>query len=266
MKILIIGGGTMGQAITKCLQTSVSKIETFIVEQDDDTRLKVKELTNNIFRNVDEALSSENKNEYEVIILAVKPSAIKSASKNIKKYLNKESLVISIAAGVSTAKIEDYIGKIPVVRAMPNLAATVGESATAICAGGHADANHIDLAQQLVLSISQVVVVDEEQMNIVTALSGSGPAYFYLLTQYLIDAASEKGLDEDIARILGEQTLIGAARTLNKEPDNVEELRIKVTSPGGTTQAAIEDFESNDLASLVKSAVNAAFLRAEELG
>lgn len=256
----------MGSAIAAGLKSSVSKIELLIVEKNDETRNAALGLTQNVFENLQDTFSKNNASELDAVIIATKPDGVVAVAKQLSEYLNSTSLVVSIAAGIASSTIEAAIGDIPVVRAMPNLSALIGESATAICAGKFTETKHIDLAQQLLLAVGKVVVVEEEQMNLVTAISGSGPAYFFLLTQYLIESGVAGGLDYETARTLVEQTLLGAAKTLSMGSDTVEVLRSKVTSPGGTTAAAIDSFEIDEFNKIVSSAVKAAAKRSEELG
>lgn len=261
MQILIIGGGSMGKAIAQGLLSQNAITELTIVEKNKETQSSLKEYTTNILDDITDFTSQH----FDAVILATKPDCIEEVTKELVGKLQENTLIISIAAGVTTTSIENELLNYPVIRAMPNLAALVGESATAICAGMYASDDHLLLAQQILIAIGKVVVVNEDQMNLVTGISGSGPAYYYLLTQYLIETGVSQGLDIETARILSEQTLIGAAKTVSLGNESVEELRAKVTSKGGTTQAAVESFEIDDLSKIVRSAVVAATHRAEEL-
>ena len=260
MEILVIGYGAMGSAIAKGLSTNVKEDEEShnltIVEQNEEA---VKDISYSVFSNISDV------SNIEAVIIAIKPNDIQRALKDLLNIVKNTTLVISIAAGITTSNIEATLRENPIVRVMPNLAAVVGESVSAICGGTSADEEHIKTADALFASIGKTVIVKEDQINTVTAISGSGPAYFYLLTEYLFKAGIEKGLDEQTSRTLAEQTLIGAAKTLKDQSENVEELRAKVTSKGGTTQAAIESFEIDEFNKIVRSAVNAAQNRADEL-
>ena len=269
MEILVIGYGAMGSAIAKGLSTNVKEDEEShnltIVEQNEEA---VKDISYSVFSNI----SDVSNIDFEAVIIAIKPNDIQRALKDLLNIVKNTTLVISIAAGITTSNIEATLRENPIVRVMPpasveqhHLAAVVGESVSAICGGTRADEEHIKTADALFASIGKTVIVKEDQINTVTAISGSGPAYFYLLTEYLFKAGIEKGLDEQTSRTLAEQTLIGAAKTLKDQSENVEELRAKVTSKGGTTQAAIESFEIDEFNKIVRSAVNAAQNRADEL-
>lgn len=261
MQILIIGGGSMGKAIAQGLLSQNTKLELTVVEKDLETQKTLKEFTTNILDGIIDFKSQH----FDAVILATKPDGIESVTKELVNNIEANTLIISIAAGITTTSIENIMINFPVIRAMPNLAALVGESATAICAGMFASDDHLLLAQQLLIAIGKVVVVNEDQMNLVTGISGSGPAYYYLLTQYLIETGVAQGLDMQTAKILSEQTLIGAAKTVSLGNESVEDLRKKVTSKGGTTQAAIDSFGIDGLDKIVRSAVIAATHRAEEL-
>ena len=177
--------------------------------------------------------------------------------------------VVSIAAGVTTTSIESVLeatlGSVPVVRAMPNTPALVGAGATAIAAGAHASDADLDDAESLLSPVGLVVRVDESLMDTVTAVSGSGPAYVFLLAEAMIDAGVASGLSRSDAEALVAQTLLGASRLLCEQDDDAVALRAAVTSPGGTTEAAIAVLEDRDLRGSMAAAIDAAIRRAAEL-
>lgn len=177
--------------------------------------------------------------------------------------------VVSIAAGVTTASIEAVLapalGAVPVVRAMPNTPALVGAGATAIAPGSHATDADLDDAEALLSPVGLVVRVDESLLDAVTAVSGSGPAYVFLLAEAMIDAGTAAGLARSDAEALVGQTLLGAARLLSEQDDDAASLRAAVTSPGGTTEAAIAVLEDRDLRGAMAAAIDAAVRRAAEL-
>lgn len=175
--------------------------------------------------------------------------------------------VLSIAAGVSTASLETAAGAgVAVVRAMPNTPALVGAGATAICAGSSAGAADLDWADGLLSAVGIVERVPESSMDAVTAVSGSGPAYFFLVVEALIDAGVLNGLPRDVAVRLTNQTILGASKMLEPANRSAEELRAMVTSPGGTTAAALAVLEDEGVRSAFTSAVTAAARRSAELG
>lgn len=253
----------MGSSFARGIKKKNDNFKISVVEHNEVQRKKLQKENIEVFAEVVEVEEKITSN-FDAFIIAVKPKDVLGVVEEIVEMYNP-TLIISIAAGVSTKSIEKIAPEFPVVRAMPNLAAHVGESATAICSGRNVDEKNVEMTNRILSSIGTVETVDEKQMNLVTALSGSGPAYFYLLSEYLAKAATELGLDEKTAKLLSEQTFIGAAKTLEEQKVNAEELRANVTSPGGTTQAAIEDFENNDLYKTVLSAVKAAKERADSL-
>jgi pyrroline-5-carboxylate reductase len=183
--------------------------------------------------------------------------------------MRPDCLVISIAAGISTSYIERHLGEgrpWRVVRAMPNTPMLVGEGMAALAPGRHATTKDLTDARQLFESAGAVVEVTEDKLDAVTALSGSGPAYVFYLVEHMIRAGVELGLTSQQARQLAMRTALGASRMLVTSPDSPEELRRKVTSPGGTTQAAITRMEKAGVGAAVVDAIKAADKRSRELG
>jgi len=202
----------------------------------------------------------------DVIIIAVKPKDFDMLLKEIRGVLSKDKLLISIAAGITSKHIETLAGKsIPVIRIMPNMPAITGEAISAVSPGRHADKESLKVANDIFSSIGEVIEVDERSIDAVTAVSGSGPAYLFYFMEALLEAAREIGLSDSVAKRLIFKTVSGSSRlpeVLNMEP---EALRRKVTSKGGTTEAAIKIFESSDFKGMVKRAVKEAYKRAREL-
>jgi len=202
----------------------------------------------------------------DIVVLAVKPQALPAVAGDLGA-LRETQLLISILAGVTTGILEEIIAKpVPVVRAMPNTPALVQAGVTAICAGKHAREEHLLQAETILGAVGKVVRIPEKLMNAVTAVSGSGPAYFYLFVESLAAAARDLGLEKEAAEFLARETLIGAARLLAETGDHPASLRGQVTSPGGTTAAALEVLERGELRALLAEAVEAACRRGEELG
>ncbi len=204
--------------------------------------------------------------ECDTVLLAVKPQQVKEVLEEIAGTIGDHHLLISIAAGVTVRLIEGKIGgAVPVVRVMPNTAAMVREAATAIAPGAHANQGHVDTVLALFNSIGTAVVVDEEQMDSATALSGSGPAYVFYLIEALVEAGEEQGLSREVAHELAVQTVCGAGQMASQTMEDPAELRKKVTSPGGTTEAAIKLLDEKGWKKLMREAVKAARVRSEEL-
>lgn len=203
----------------------------------------------------------------EILVLCVKPQILKSVLTEIKHLIRPKMLLISIAAGVPTSLITRWIEqKNSVVRVMPNIAAMVGQSATAICLGKFANGEQGKLAQKIFESIGLVQFVNENQMDAITGLSGSGPAYIYMIIEALTDAGVKMGLSREVALPLAIQTLLGSAKLIQETGQHPAVLRDQVTTPGGTAIAAIHDLETHGLRSMLISAVMAATKRSEELG
>ncbi|MEO6956165.1 MAG: pyrroline-5-carboxylate reductase [Antricoccus sp.] len=202
----------------------------------------------------------------DVVVLAVKPQVVNEVLSALAGALGPDQVVVSIAAGVPTSRIERALPGVPVVRVMPNTPALVGQGAAAIAPGTHATDAHLQLAQEILQSTGIVVRVPEDRLDAVTAVSGSGPAYFFLLAQLLQEAAVLVGLSVEQARELVVQTAFGAAAMLRDSGDDAATLRSAVTSPGGTTAAALEVFDDAGLAQIVQQAVLAARDRSTVLG
>lgn len=202
----------------------------------------------------------------QVVVLAVKPQHIKEALEEIRKAMTDEKLLISIAAGVSTSAIEERLPDgVPVIRVMPNSPASVKASMSALSAGKNAGPKHLKKAEWIFDFAGKTVVVDESLQNAVTALSGSGPAYFYLIVEALTEAGVDSGMDWDTAFTLAHETMFGASRMLKMTGKKPDELIDMVKSPGGTTEAAMRVFEDDGLKPLIRKAFDAANRRAGEL-
>ncbi len=198
-------------------------------------------------------------------IVAVKPAVADSVAADLGRRGCPR--LLSIAAGVTICRLEAAVGAgVPVVRCMPNTPALVGLGMSAVAAGSCAGTADLEWAEAILGSVGRVVVVDEADLDAVTGLSGSGPAYLFLLAEALIAAGIEQGLSPDVAVTLTEQTLLGSATLLARSEDTPEVLRANVTSPGGTTAAGLAVFEQRELRRIVGDVVAAATNRSRELG
>lgn len=203
----------------------------------------------------------------DALILAVKPQVMGDALDEIKPHLRPETLVISIAAGISIAYIQKRLAAdTAVIRVMPNTPYLVQAGAAGIAASAQCSDAQIFLAREVFASTGIAELVDESAMDAITALSGSGPAYFFLLVECLVEAAVAQGLDREMAERLAGQTLLGAGKLLAETGEPAAVLRQRVTSPGGTTEAALNAFREQKLEAVVASAVKAAVDRSQELG
>ena len=203
----------------------------------------------------------------EVLFLAIKPQAFESVAADLATRDRPPStLVISILAGTPLSDLEAAFPGQPVIRAMPNTPAAVGAGITAIVAGQHAQAHHLELARRILATVGEVVEVPESMMDAVTGLSGSGPGYVALMIEALADGGVVAGLPRAIAMKLALQTVRGTAQLLQAEGIHPGELKDRVTSPGGTTIAGIAALEKAGFRSAVIEAVRAAWMRSKELG
>jgi pyrroline-5-carboxylate reductase len=202
----------------------------------------------------------------QLVVVAVKPQDIDALLAEVGPLLTPEQTVLSIAAAIPTAQVEARIAPgVPVVRAMPNAPSTVHEGMAGICAGAHAGEASLALAEDALAHLGRVVRVPESAMDAVTALSGSGPAYFALLAEAMIEAGILLGVSREISTTLVVQTMLGTAKQLRDLRMHPVELRESVTSPGGTTIAAIRELEQAGVRAALLNAVQAAMTRAQEL-
>jgi pyrroline-5-carboxylate reductase len=201
-----------------------------------------------------------------LVVVSVKPQDIDALLGEIGPAITPEQTVLTVAAATSTATIERHLAAgVPVVRAMPNTPSTVHEGIAGLCAGAHAGEEHVTLAAEALAHLGSVVRVPERSMDAVTAVSGSGPAYFALLAEAMIEAGLLLGLSREISTQLVVQTMLGTAKQLRDEGLHPVELREMVTSPGGTTIAAIRELESAGVRAAFLNAIQAAMTRAQEL-
>ncbi len=201
------------------------------------------------------------------VLLAVKPQDIDVVLSELHAHVGAQHVVVSVAAGIPTARIERALGEgVPVVRCMPNTPALFDQAMTAVAGGAHATEEHLALAESLLAAVGKVVRVPESQLDAVTALSGSGPAYFFFLVEAMIDAGILLGLPRALAAQLIVQTAVGSAVMLRDSGEHPVQLREAVTSPGGTTIAAIRELENHGVRAALLAAIEAACVRSRELG
>jgi pyrroline-5-carboxylate reductase len=202
----------------------------------------------------------------QVVVIAVKPQDIEALLGDVGAALDSSQTVLSIAAAIPTELIERHVGDgVPVVRAMPNAPVTVHEGMAGVTGGAHATEEHVALAEEVLGSVGRSVRVDEAYMDAVTAVSGSGPAYFALLAESMIEAGILLGLSREVSTDLVVQTMLGTAKLLRDEKMHPVELREMVTSPGGTTISAIRELEQAGVRAAFLNAIQAAMKRSREL-
>lgn len=215
------------------------------------------------------AVTTDNRKAIEdadIVLLCVKPQVVGEVMKEIAPELGEKALVISVAASVPTNYIEQNLGaKVPVVRAMPNTCSTVGCGMTAICRGAHAGAEHIEIAKAMFDAVGRTTAVDEKNMDAVTGLSASGPAYAYIILESLAEAGVKVGLPRDVATLLAAQTMKGAASVVLETGDHPALLKDAVTTPAGCTIDGILELEEGKLRVTLIKAVVKATERAGEL-
>ena len=257
-----IGVGVMGSSLIKSLLISSLNSEQICISD------KSKETSDEVARshNVIAKTVTEIGQDCNVIFLAVKPQDLQSVLGELSQVLNKETLLISIAAGKTTKFIEGkLVNKNPVIRVMPNTPAQIGKGVSAISPGSSATRDHLEVAKDLLSATGLVVEVPEESQDAVTALSGSGPAYFFNFIEAMIKSGVSLGLTEEISTQLAIGTIAGAAAMLQESGVDAATLRKNVTSPNGTTAAALKVFSDNNLERIVADAMAAANKRSQEL-
>lgn len=264
MSIAFLGGGAMGCALMRgVLAAGVYKPPQITLYDANEARMA--ELSTELgIGTVENAVAAVQ--DANVLLVAVKPHIVAKALAPLRDVINPSQTVVSIAAGVTLAQLEHCFAQpVPVVRVMPNTPCLVGESAAAICLGAHAGPTHLQQAHQIFDAVGLAVDVEESLIDAVTGLSGSGPAYVYLFIEALSDGGVEMGLPRDVATRLAAQTVLGAAKMALQSGLHPGQLKDQVTSPGGTTIAAIHALEDKAFRSAVMDAVRVAARRSREL-
>lgn len=266
-KLAVIGAGNMAEAIVRgVLARGMFRADQLIAADPSSDRREIftKQLGVSTVTHASDAAR-----EATIVLLSVKPQQMGDVLKSISGSLTGHELIVSIAAGIRTEFIETHLGDTHAwrtVRVMPNTPMLLGEGMSAIARGKHATADDLAKVRGIFESAGSVIDVEEDQMNAVTAVSGSGPAYFYLLVEYMIRAGEALGLSHEQSETLARKTALGAAKMLATSTDSAQELRRKVTSPGGTTHAAITHMEARQLPQTIVDAIKAAEQRGRELG
>ena len=269
-QIAILGTGSMGKAILSgILAAGTSPADVRVTT-------KSKATAEAIFSNhgvqatsleSNSAANSSAAKDADLVILAVKPNMILETLSEVAAVLKPDCLVVSVAAGITTAAMEEQLsGNEAVVRAMPNTPSVVGLGVTGISKGSNVSAKQLDLAVELFSSVGKVLVVDESKIDALSTISGSGPAYVFYFAEKLITAAKSLGFSEQEASLMVKETFLGSATLLATSSSSPEELRQQVTSPNGTTMQATGRFDAADLERVFIEATEAALARAKELG
>ena len=262
--ILSIGGGNMGRAIIGGLiAKGYPREQLAVVEPSDQARGIITEQCN-----VAVTAECHEIRDTEIVLLAVKPQVMQDVVTQLAPFIkDKRPLFISIAAGITTQQISRWLGApVPIVRVMPNTPSLVGRGAAALFATAQTNEQEKTAAESIMAAVGLAEWVDDEALlDVVTALSGSGPAYFFLFMELIEDIAVELGLDRSVARKLAIETALGSAELARNSPHPPAELRQQVTSPGGTTQRALEILNGGDITNLMRKALRGAHARSIEL-
>lgn len=266
-KIAFIGAGSMAEALIAGIIKSKVLESTQIVVTNRANEVRLKDLSNlyNVQTTLDTKIAVESA---DAIFLAMKPKDVSVALAEIKAFLSDEQVIISVLAGIPTQFITEELGlNLSVIRAMPNTSATIGYSATALTGGSFVRQEQMNLVTELFETVGTVTIIDdEEMMHVVTAISGSGPAYFYYVVEAMEEAAQKGGLDPQDAKDLIYQTILGAAQMLQQAEEDPATLRKRITSPGGTTESGIKALDKHEVNKAFEAAVKQAAERSEELG
>jgi pyrroline-5-carboxylate reductase len=261
MRIAILGAGKIGESLLAGLRSS-DWADIVVTARREERAVELRE------RHGVEATTTNADaiRGADVVVVAVKPQDVPTLLGEVGHLLSPDQTVLSIAAAIPTAAIEKHVAdNVPVVRAMPNAPATVHEGIAGISAGRHADRDHLERAATVLRAVGDVVEVPETAMDAITAVSGSGPAYYALLAEAMIEAGILLGLSREISTKLVVQTMFGTAKLLRDERVHPVELREAVTSPGGTTIRAIRELEQAGVRAAFLNAINAAMERSREL-
>lgn len=265
--LAIIGAGNMAESIARgILRTALLRPEHMIASDVSPARRELfqKELSIKAVESNADAVRGAKR-----VLLSVKPQTMQAALEQMAPALEPDVLIISIAAGIGSGFIERSLGRgvnWRVIRTMPNTPMLVGEGMVGLARGAHATAADVADATRIFSSAATVIEVPEDKIDAVTALSGSGPAYFFFLVEQMVRAGMEMGLTPEQSHTLATRTALGAAKMLTTSPDSPEELRRKVTSPNGTTHAAITAMEAAGVPQAIVQAIRAAECRGKELG
>ena len=263
-RIAILGGGRMGEALLAgLLDAGYDAASLAVAEQHAPRREELTARAPGVRIGPSAAWAVA---DAQVVVVAVKPGDVAAVLEGAREALPEDALVISIAAGVTIADLEAAAPGRAVVRAMPNTPALVGRGATAIAGGARATDEDLATAETLLGHVGMVARVPEHLLDAVTGLSGSGPAYVFLVVEALTEAGVLNGLPRDLAEQLVAQTVLGAAELLAASDDGPEGLRAQVTSPGGTTAAGLAALEARTVRAAFLEAVTAATERSRELG
>ncbi len=260
--VAVLGAGVMGETLVSGLLRSGRRpADLLLTERRDDRAAELRERYG-----VDVVGNAEAAATADTLVLVVKPQDMNELLADVAPHLSAGALVVSLAAGITTGSIESQLpAGVAVVRVMPNTPALVDEGMAAISRGQHCDEQHLREAEELLSSVGRVLRVPEQQLDAVTAVSGSGPAYLFFVVESMIEAGVHLGLPRTTAAELVVQTVVGSAKLLRETGEHPTVLREQVTSPGGTTAAAVRKLEDHKVRAAFLTALEAARDRSREL-
>jgi len=261
--VAILGAGAMGEVLAGGLLRAGWKAADLVLVARREERCREVEETTGIAATLDPVEAIQGK---AVLVVAVKPADVPALISQIEGAVQSDQVILSLAAGVPTVRFEETLTGIPVVRAMPNTPAQIDQGITALCGGTHADDESLIAAETVLSAVGGTIRLDEYLLDAVTAVSGTGPAYVFLMAEALTEAAIREGLPRHAAERLVKHTVRGAGMLLTAVEEGPEYLRAQVTSPGGTTAAAVHVLEERGFRALVEDAVRAATTRSREMG
>ena len=259
----VIGVGNMGAAIIRGVAKKLLGSEQIFVTDVDPQ--KVDELRTELGVNAFDTVGQLVEN-VDTILYSAKPNSAAKIFKQARELVKPSQLLISIAAGIPIAQLESYFAEsIPVIRVMPNIAVTVSSGVAAISPGSYADENHLAKSQTIFNAVGSSLIIEEKQLDDVTGLSGSGPAFVFVFIEALIDAGVHVGLSREDAHQLAVQTVLGATKIIDQNREHPAVWKNRVTTPAGTTAAGLFELEQGKFRSIINAAVIAATERAQEL-
>jgi len=264
MKISIVGCGNMGLAYARSFlkYNLVTREDLLLVEKNEERKEALGKLDiGKVVPNVDDTIAA-----CDIIILAVKPQDFAGVCEGLKKSLHPKNIVVSIMAGISIKKLEEKLNHKTIVRAMPNSPAQLGMGITAFTSAKEMTIEQLKKAENLLGSTGRTVFFEDENLlDAVTALSGSGPAYFFYVVKHMIDAGIKMGMEPSVASLLVKQTMLGSFELINNATQNLDELIAAVKSKGGTTEAALNVFQQGAMGETLVKGILAAEKRGKEL-
>ena len=263
-KIGFIGGGKMATAIIKGIINSkwCEPNNIFVSDKNEEALNSLKE-NYHVSTTIDNLEVVKNSN---IILLAVKPFVLRDVLNEIKDFVQKDTLILSIAAGISIKTIQEILGDVAVIRIMPNTPALVNEGMSAICKADNVTVEQVEIAKTIFENVGEVIVSDEKYIDIITAISGSGPAFYYYVIDEIAKAGEKLGLDYQTCLKLSAQTALGSAKMIMETDVSPEQLIINVTTPGGCTAVGNEVLKENKTADILFDTIKKTAQKANELG